>query len=144
MGMSVMSSSGALDFTWRGFQMSDVAWAPDGEKLTYMTHTEEDDKKLGNLWAVSFKSGKVTPVLERVEGLGGYLWSPTGESIVYSVRVEADPDERGIKRLEGLLDRQAGHRDKSYLYAVSVPEGTTRRLTAGSSSTSARDLSPDG
>jgi dipeptidyl aminopeptidase/acylaminoacyl peptidase len=138
------TENGHLDITWRGFEMSGVAWAPDGDKLTYMTHAEEDDKKLGSLWLVSFKSGKVTPVLERVEGLGSYLWVPTGKAIVYSVKIEAEPDERGIKRLEGLLDRQADHRDKSHLYVVSVPDGNRRRLTAGSQTTVARDISPDG
>jgi len=138
------TESGHLDFTWRGFEMSSVAWAPDGDKLTYMTKTEDDDKTLGNLWLVSFKSGRVTPVLERVEGLAGYLWSPNGDAIVYWVKAEADPDERGVKRLEGLLDRQADHRNKSHLYAISVPDGKRRRLTAGSHTTTARDISPDG
>jgi dipeptidyl aminopeptidase/acylaminoacyl peptidase len=138
------TDSGKIHFTWRGFEMSDVAWSPDGDNISYLTRQTEDDKKLGSLWMVSFKSGRVTPLLQRVEGLERYLWSPAGDEIVYSVKVESKPDERGIKRVEGLLDRQADHRDRSQLYAVSVPGGTRRRLTAGSVTAAAQDVSPDG
>jgi len=138
------TESGKIDFTWRGFEMSHVAWSPDGEHVSYLTQQTEDDKKLGSLWMVSFKSGRVTPLLQRVEGLERYLWSPAGDQIVYSVKVESKADERGVKRVEGLLDRQADHRDRSHLYAVSVPGGARRRLTAGPATTSAQDISPDG
>jgi dipeptidyl aminopeptidase/acylaminoacyl peptidase len=138
------TEDGKIVSSWRGFEMSQVAWAPDGDHITYVTTAEEGENKLSSLWSVSLKSGKVTAVLARVEGLGSYRWSPTGDEIVYSVEIESEPDERGVKRLESLLDRQAGYRDKSYLYSVSVPGGARRRLTAGRASTLAQDISADG
>jgi dipeptidyl aminopeptidase/acylaminoacyl peptidase len=64
--------------------------------------------------------------------------------LVYAVTAKPEADKRGVKLRESLLDRQAGWRDKSFLYQVSVPDGVTRRLTAGALGTSGSGFSPDG
>jgi dipeptidyl aminopeptidase/acylaminoacyl peptidase len=133
-----------LRAAYRGLDARSLAFVPGQNRITYITSEEEEGKSTGTLWLANIESGKITPLLERVENLGGYLWSPTGTSIVYSAAVETEEDDSGVKRVEGLFDRRAGFRKKSYLYQASVPDGVTRRLTAGPVTTTALDITRDG
>ncbi len=136
---------GSARWTWRGsVQASQVAFAPAGRRLAYVSREKKDDKELGTLWVADLEQGTTEPVVERLENLAGYVWSPTARAIVYWVTLKPEPDKRGIKRLESLLDRQATHRNKDVLYLVELDGGARRRLTAGSASAVAPVFSPDG
>jgi dipeptidyl aminopeptidase/acylaminoacyl peptidase len=146
------SSDGSLTESWRGgLNATRVAWSPTGRYISYVADApgKEEDKggdkeKRSSLYLYQREAGRVTPLLEGVEELGGYLWSPNGRAIVYATTVKAEKDKRGVKMVEGLADRWASYRDKQYLHLVTVPGGTRRRLTAGSLTTSAVAISPDG
>lgn len=138
--------SGALVRTWRGgIAIGQIAWSPTGRKFTYAARDRrEAGKDSSTIWLANLDTGAVTPIVERVENFSSYQWSPDGASVVYAAMSKAEVDKRGVKLRETLLDRQAGWRDRSFLYQVSVPGGTTRRLTAGSLATTASGFSPDG
>jgi len=138
------TDNGNLVRTWRGGQMSQVAWAPSGRTVSYVTSHGSGDNRTSTLWLADLNANTVVPLLERVEDFSGYRWAPDGSSIVFMTSVNAEDDPRGIKRLEGLMDRWATYRDKTYLSLVTVPGGTTRRLTAGALSTDFNSFSPDG
>lgn len=140
------ASDGALVRAWRGgVGMGQVAWSPEGKKLSYAARDRrEGGKESTTVWLADLDSGAVTPVVERVENFTGYRWAPDGASLVYAVLSKPDPDKRGVKLRENLLDRQAGWRDRSFLYQVAVTGGATRRLTSGGLATSASGFSPDG
>ena len=118
-----------------------IGWSPDGRYLSYVSDVGDGET---SLFLFDTATGKTEPILHEVERFGGYLWSPNGKVIAYSTTVEADKDERGVKRVLGLLDRQSGHRNKQYLHLVTVPGGVRRRLTAGELTTVALAFSPDG
>jgi len=137
------TDDGRLLNTWRGSpEMSQVEFAPNGNRISYVTRNPKE--KTSSLWITDLEAGSTTAVAEAIENWGGYLWSPSGEIIVYSVTKKPEEDERGIKRLRGLLDRMKDHRDISSLYLVSVADGVPRRLTTGPVSASAEAFSPDG
>ncbi len=140
------SSDGSLEHSWRGAaQARRVAWSPDGRFISYVAAAagpKKDDAS--TLFLHDRQSGRVFPLLEGVEHLGDYLWSPDGGAIVFSTTQKAEKDERGVKLLEGLMDRWADYRDKQFLHLVTVPGGQRRRLTAGSLTTTATGFSPDG
>ncbi|MDX1388185.1 MAG: prolyl oligopeptidase family serine peptidase [Acidobacteriota bacterium] len=133
-----------LRWSMRGVNARSLAFVPDAHRISYITMDDQDDVSTGTIWLADIGTGKVDPFLTGITNLEGYLWSPTGDSIVYSAAVDAEEDERGVKRLEGLHDRRSGYRRKSYLYQATVPGGATRRLTAGKVSTGALDISRDG
>lgn len=132
--------------SWRGgVSIGQVAWSPEGRKLSYAARDRRDaGKESTTLWLTDLDTGTVSPIVERVENFAGYDWAPDGRSVVYAVTSKADPDKRGVKLRENLLDRQVGWRDKNFLYQASVPGGATRRLTAGGLATRASGFSPDG
>ena len=140
------AGTGALVRTWRGgIAIGQIAWSPSGRKFSYAARDRrEAGKDSSTIWLSDLDTGAVTPIVERVENFSGYQWAPDGASVVYAVTSKAEVDKRGVKLRESLLDRQAGWRDKSFLYQVSVPGGTTRRLTAGGLATAASGFSPDG
>jgi dipeptidyl aminopeptidase/acylaminoacyl peptidase len=147
----VETSTGDRPEVWRGGSgMRQVAWSPDGQYFSYVADSpltaDKDDPpgKKSTLYLKERASQKITPLLEGVSRLEGYRWSPDGRAIVYWTTTAAEADERGIKRLEGLMDRWATFRDKHYLHLVTVPDGLRRQLTAGALSAQARAFSPDG
>lgn len=140
-------ADGSLVRAFRGGpSVSQVEYDPAGRFLSYAT-TEKgsgDSPDKTTLWLLDRATQEVRQLLERVESFSTYAWSPCGGAIAYSVTVKPEPDKRGVKRIEGLLDRQRDFRTKSYLHLAVVPEGTRRRLTAGALSAGGGAFSPDG
>ena len=144
------TADGFLRSTLRGGpEVSEASWAPTGRRLSYLATAKEKqkggkDKELVTLWLADLDTGAVEPLLERVANLTSYAWAPDGNALVIETEVDAEDDPRGVKVLEGLLDRQKGYRDKSYLSYVRIPGGARVRLTAGALSAEASAFSPDG
>ncbi len=142
---------GALRWTWRGsVEAGQVAFAPVGRRLSYVGRESKDGKdskdvkELLTLWMADLDRGTAEALVERVENLAGYVWSPAGDAVAYWATRKAEPDKRGVKRLEGLLDRQATYRNKDYLHLVRIEGRARRPLTAGSASAAGPVFSPDG
>ncbi len=134
---------GSLLRSWRGApSMAEVRFAPTGNRVSYVTRNAE--KETATLWLADLDRGDTSEVVGGIEDWNGYLWSPTGETIVFSTSTEPEENESGIKRLRGLLDRMAGHRDLAELHLVDVSSGVRRRLTGGRVSADAAAFSPDG
>ncbi len=141
------TSDGSTKHTWRGGDFaSQVAWSPDGKYVSYIADAPggSEDQKLSTLFLLDRQSSTATPLLEGVDRLSGYRWSPTSKSMVYWTTVKGEEFKNGVKRLEGLMDRWATYRDKSFLNLVTVPGGVRRQLTVGGLTTSATGFSPDG
>lgn len=120
--------------------VSDLAWSPEGTYLSWIGPAGDEK----TIYLQERATGVTRSLFGPTEKLGGYLWSPGGRSLVWWAGTAPDGEDRGAKRVRGLLDRQAGHRTLQHLYLASVPDGAQRRLTAGDTSTVARDFSPDG
>ena len=120
--------------------ISGFSWGPTGHTYAYRT----SDKGKGTLWIGDLESGRLEPLMEGVEGLGGMRWAPDGESIFVTISTQAEKDDRGVQRVRSLADRWAGYRDLGQVHQVSTADGRSRLLTAGALSTSLEDVSPDG
>ena len=125
---------------WRQPSAGSVDWSADGRYISWIAKGKDES----SLYLQDQENGRSFPLLDDVEGLGGYLWSPNSRVIVYWATEEAEKDERGVKRVESLMDRWSHFRDKQFLHLVTVPDGVTRRLTAGEITTTASAFSPDG
>ncbi|MBT7311502.1 S9 family peptidase, partial [bacterium] len=66
-----------------------------------------------------------------------------GDFIIYSITVEAEKDDREIKRMRAIEDRWTGWRNSSYLMQFFM-DGGSRRLTAGKVAVNNWKISPDG
>ncbi len=131
---------GRLQKTWRGdLSIGRVQWAPKGFQLSYTT---SDDGKT-TLWLHDIQTGETRHLLRDIEHMGGYQWAPDGSFVIYSINVDAEPDSRDVRRVAHPADRWPWSRDRSYLMQVSVPDGITRRLTAGPLSPNSWSISPD-
>ncbi len=132
---------GAVVRSWRGVHgPSHVRWLPTGRAVSYAS--TDDDKT--TLWVHDLDTGAVTPALRDAEHFEGYAWNPDGGSLVWAYGVEAEDDERQVKRLEAVEDRWPWWRNRSYLVETTWPGGASRRLTAGDVSASSWTFSPGG
>ncbi|MHB8077798.1 MAG: S9 family peptidase [Candidatus Krumholzibacteriia bacterium] len=135
------AADGRLERTWRGVSaMGNVRWAPTGSRLSYTS--DADDRT--TIWLLDLATDETAPLLRDVENLTNYAWSPDGTFLVCQQMTKAEPDKRRIRRFENLADRQPDWRDRTHLLQVSVPDGATRRLTAGEWSADNWRISPDG
>lgn len=117
-----------------------LSWAPEGRRYAFTTRAEEAT----TLWIADFGGGRPRVLREGLKDFGSFRWMPSASSIVYSVSEEGEKDPENVKRYRGLTDRWAGNREQSFLYQISVPDGVSRRLTAGELGTSLQDIAPDG
>lgn len=141
------TADGSVRWSRRGAEAKDVAWA--APRLLGFTTAEKKgrngkERELSTLWIADLESGAVRPVLERVENLGGYRWAGGAEAVVYWTTTKAEPDSRGVKLVESVVDRQKGFRDKSYLWLARGRDGARVRLTAGELSSEVEDVAADG
>jgi dipeptidyl aminopeptidase/acylaminoacyl peptidase len=127
--------------TYRGgSSISQVNWAPTGQKFSYTTN----DNSGVTLWIVDLERGTSIPLLENIKDLGRHTWAPEGSCIIYSVSEKGGEDRPGVKRLRNLDDRKPWARNQSYLYKINLEDGVRQRLTAGEFSTSLNSISPNG
>ncbi|HPW54205.1 MAG: S9 family peptidase [Thermoanaerobaculaceae bacterium] len=141
------TADGAVRWSRRGAETSSAAWA--APRLLGFTTADRKGKNgseraLSTLWIADLESGGTTPLLERIEDLGGYRWAAGAEAVVYWTTARADPDRRGIKLVESIVDRQKGFRDKTYLWLARGRDGARVRLTAGELSSRVEDIAADG
>jgi len=135
------TKDGDLIRSWRGVDgPGRVQWLPTTRAVSY---TSNDDDKT-TVWVYDLEKETVTPVLRGVEDFSRYAWNPDGESLVYAFSVEAEDDDRQVKRLEAIAARWPWWRGRRYLVEVAYPGGEARRLTAGDVSASGWAFSPTG
>ena len=138
------TGDGALLRSWRGAgHPGRVQWLPSGGSGRAVSYTSADDGKT-TLWVYDLDTETITPALRDAEHFEGYAWNPDGRSLVYAYGVEAEDDERQVKRLEAVEDRWPWWRNRSYLVETTWPGGASRRLTAGDVSASSWTFSPAG
>lgn len=126
--------------TFRESGFSNPAWSPDNQNLAYTTRSNGAT----TLWLLDRTTGKTRAFLKDLPQFGSYAWAPDSRSIIYSMTFEGSEDIRGTKRFRNMNDRLPGWRNRSYLFKVSLPDGVSRRLTAGEISTTFNNISSDG
>lgn len=131
--------AGELVTTWRGQEIGGLQWTPDGRRLSFTQRSE----KTSDLWLLDLERGGATRLLRGIEDMQNYQWAPDGTFVIYAVQVDAKPDERKVKRVSNPADRQPRWRHRQYLVLAGVPDGLSRRLTAGPLSPERWSISPD-
>ena len=135
------TETGGLAYLWRtGQTPGALAWHPVGRKLTWQTNTGEK----ATVRQYDLDTGETSTVLADVEKLGNWAWAPDGGSLIYEITRSPDADSRKVKRVLHPADRQPWWRGRSHLMQVFVPDGLTRRLTAGPVSANGWEISDDG
>lgn len=135
------TNTGNLIITYKGgMNLSGFQWSPAGNVFSYTSRERNET----TLWVVDNKNGTSTELLKGKNDFINYSWSPEGDFIVYSITDKTAENKTGLKKLEGLGDRQPNWRNRNFLYMVNYPSGTTRRLTAGELSTNLNSISTDG
>ncbi len=120
--------------------ISNVRWAPSGNRLSYKTTT--DGKS--TVRVVDIDTGTSESIIEDVEDMGGYSWGGGGSYIIYSITEKPEEDKSGVKRLRGIYDRWSYGRNRSRLYICSFPGGSKRKLTDGRHNSYLASIHPDG
>ena len=135
------TADGKLVDVWRGDGApSGLRWLDSGNRISWRTDT--DDK--ATIWLRDLDAGTVTAAVEGVQKMGSWRWAPDGSYVIYEVRREPDADKRKVKRVLNPADRQGWYRNRNHLVQAFVPDGVTRRLTAGPVSPDSWRIAPDG
>lgn len=128
-----------LIHSYRHARVSQIQWLPRSNRISYVQGQGEKS----TLYLHDIEKGSIAVVMKDVEKLGGYRWSPDETFLLFSVREEPDTKEGVMRHVQGMPDRQAGWRNRSFLHRYDIASGATTRLTWGNLSTSLLDISPD-
>ncbi len=135
------TTDSSLFHSFKGeMSISSITWDPAGKSFAYT----EKNKDKTTLWIYNLKDGKSEKILDNIKDFDGFTFSPDGSFIVYVINEKPEENKTGLKRYEGLEDRQPDFRDRSSLYLINIPQKTKIRLTAGNKSTYINDISIDG
>lgn len=135
------TADGKLVDVWRGDGApSGLRWLDSGNRISWRTDT--DDK--ATIWLRDLDTGTMTAALEGVQKMGSWQWAPDGSYVVYEVQREPEADKRKVKHVLNPADRQGWYRNRTHLVQAFVPDGVTRRLTAGPISPDSWRIAPDG
>ena len=123
-----------------GMAVTGMQWVPEGRRFSYTTSGNNGT----DLWIVDLDTGEKDRILKDMNDFTGYRWSPDASFVIFSLREEHKPGTDGVLRYHGLQDRRPDFHMRTFLYQLNVPEGTTRRLTAGLLSTMLGSIHPSG
>lgn len=123
-----------------GVSINQFQWAPQGRQYAFTSPGNEGT----NVYIGDLKSGTQQLLLRGVKGFSGYQWAPDNSFLIYAVQEEYKEDPGGLKKLEGMEDRQPLWRNRSFLYQIDLKSKGKKRLTAGLHSTNLHAIRPDG
>jgi len=123
-------------FTSKNSNYSNMQWDPVKNAFTYKINNQ--------IWYFDISSNRNELLLDETKNLVDYSWSPDGSFIIYSLRENAETNKTGLKKLEGMADRQPWWRNRTFLYKLDINSGISQKLTHGNYSILLQDISYDG
>jgi len=129
-GRSILTSS--EDKGWR--------WMPNGSRMYYTSAGPHGRR----LTIVDPANMQETVAAESLPD-GSFVWSPDERFLFFSI-VDRSPESKdgGVQRILTPQDRQAGWRNRSFIYRYELATGLLQQLTFGHRSTFLSAVSPDG
>lgn len=126
--------------------VSDVAWTPDGQGISYLSKRDKDEAKA--LYVIPLAGGESRRAVTHETDLGSYSWSPDGREVAF---LAAEPEKKDAKdRKKRGFNQQVFEEDsplvRVWVAAVDLAAETPRkpRLLALPGSASGVDWSPTG
>ena len=128
-GKSILNSS--EDKGW--------AWTPKGGRL-YYTSTGAQGRRLSIVDPANMQE---TVVAESLPD-GGFRWSPDEQFLIFTITDRApESKDGGVRQILTPQDRQAGWRNRSFLYRYDLATGVLQPLVFGHRSAYLSAVSPD-
>lgn len=83
--------------------VSDLAWTPDGESISFLAKggagkgKGEDEEPKNALWAIPITGGGARTVLEHPTGVEAYSWAPDGRRVAFLAKDEEPEGEEALE-----------------------------------------------
>jgi len=123
--------------------VSDVAWTPDGNAVTFID--KRDDDKERSLYKISIDGGEARQILEHTNGIRAYSWSPDGKRIAFLSKQAKSEEETELE--EQGFNQEVYEEDwrpvQVWIYDFSAKESESQ-LVGLEGSASELHWSPDG
>ncbi len=79
-------------------QVRDLAWSPDGRRLSFRAKRDDDEENA--VWEIPVDGGEAVRLVEHSEGIKAYSWSPDGRQLAFLATAE-EPAEHAELRDKG-------------------------------------------
>jgi len=129
-----------LVHSFRHADIGQIKWLPKTNRISYIATKNKETK----IYLLDVENFSISEIFTAPEKFAGYDWSPDESYFIYSVYEEPEKNESAMVQIQGMADRQAWWRNRSFLYSYHLKSGKNQRLTWGNLTTSLHDISPDG
>ncbi len=129
-----------IAYMFAGNTVSALQWMPGQDAVTYL----QNEGGSRSLYAYDVESGHQGCLIREDAKIHNYTWSPDGTYLIYTDTEKYDDPKWELRKLNGVQDRQAYFRNRTFLCKYDLATGLHSRLTWGNLSTSLQDISRDG
>ena len=89
----------ARHFAGHHESISDVAWSPDGGRISFLSdRVGEDEDKRNGIFVIGSGGGEAAPLFDHAASIRHHAWSPDGKSIAFVARDAETEEERDAKK----------------------------------------------
>ena len=127
-------------YTFYGNNVHNLQWIPEQDKLSFL-QTEGNGQ---SLYSYDIDKQQQTCLIRKDPRIKNYTWSPDRSYLIYYDSENYSDPKWELRKLDGIQDRQAYFRNRSFLCKYDFATGLHSRLTWGNLSTSLMDISQDG
>ncbi|MDR1414261.1 MAG: prolyl oligopeptidase family serine peptidase [Odoribacteraceae bacterium] len=129
-----------IRYSLHGQEATRVQWVPGEDRISFLIKEGEGV----SLYIYDPANGQLEQLFQSDQHLSTYSWLPDRSSLLYTVSENYSDREWELRKLDGIEDRQAYYRNRSFLCKFDLNTGLHSRLTWGNLSTSLMDMSRDG
>ena len=129
-----------IAYMFAGNTVSALQWMPGQDAVTYL----QNEGGSRSLYAYDINSRRQACLIREDAKIHNYTWSPDGTYLIYTDTEKYDDPKWELRKLDGVQDRQAYFRNRTFLCKYDLATGLHSRLTWGNLSTSLQDISRDG
>ncbi len=118
----------------------DLQWIPGEDQVSYLL----PDGEGMSMYKYDIQAQNQECLIEEDKKISHYTWAPDCSYLIYSDTEDYSHKSWELRKLDGIQDRHAHYRYRSFLCKYDFATGLHSRLTWGNLSTSLMDISSDG
>ena len=137
-----VDGSGTVQMTSGKEGESNPRWSPDGKRIAFLA--KRGDAEAAQIYLMSNEGGEAVALTTHPTAVSRITWAPDGSAIYFLAPDAKSDEQKAREKLKDDVYAYDENFEQVHLWAVTVADGKTRRITQGDYSVLGYQLSKDG